>query len=123
MWMQENPLRYIRNKIAQKMIPAEVTLEVTGRCNLRCVHCYIPGKEKVPGEELSFAQLKSIFSQLAESGTLYLGLTGGEPFLRNDILDIAEFAKSLYFKIAFPSYLTLLREVRNQADFEPLSQC
>jgi len=58
-----------------------VTLEVTGRCNLRCQHCFACADQ----EELETETLISIIRQLPEINTRKIILTGGEPLLRRDI--------------------------------------
>lgn len=68
--------------------PRYVTLDLTRRCNLRCNICFYYGSEK---ESFKFDELseKEIISRIINrfSGINYY-ITGGEPFLRNDILNI-----------------------------------
>lgn len=66
--------------------------ELTYRCNFSCRYCYIPPKYKSK-PELKTKEIFSIFEQLRGAGCFYLGLTGGEPFMRRDIMDILLFAK------------------------------
>lgn len=75
--------------------------ELTYRCNFSCAHCYVPScyKEKSKENELSTNEIFSILDQLAEIGCLYLGFTGGEVFVREDILDILWYAKRKGFEI------------------------
>ncbi len=63
----------------QKLIPYSVILELTHRCNEKCLHCYLdhPSKDKVK-QELTTAEICGILDQLAEAGTLHLSITGGE---------------------------------------------
>jgi radical SAM protein with 4Fe4S-binding SPASM domain len=79
----------------QQRIPLSGSLEVTMRCNLRCEHCYIPFSKRAGAQqgELSLAEIQRIFSELADAGCLWLLLTGGEPFLRKDFLQIYAAAK------------------------------
>ena len=72
-------------------------LEVTQRCNLRCVHCYCrqdAGDQCARAAELSFESICRIVDQAAEMGVFSLTLTGGEPLLRQDLLDIYDHIKS-----------------------------
>jgi radical SAM protein with 4Fe4S-binding SPASM domain len=50
-------------------------------------------------EELKTKEIFSILDQLAEIGCFYLGFTGGEPFIRKDIMDILWYAKKKGFEI------------------------
>jgi MoaA/NifB/PqqE/SkfB family radical SAM enzyme len=84
-------------------IPFWMQLDLTYRCHQRCVHCYLPEawrRGKGPGPELTTVQVKSILEQLAEAGTFLLGLSGGEVFLRPDLLEILEFARGQNFSIS-----------------------
>lgn len=69
--------------------PLAVHLEVAGSCNLTCTHCFagaLPKKEP----RLTLAEMSTLFDQLGELGSYRLGLTGGEPLMRKDILDILD---------------------------------
>ncbi|MGN1442221.1 MAG: radical SAM protein, partial [Acutalibacteraceae bacterium] len=63
-------------------------LSVTKRCPLRCIYC----KEEAENREneLSAAQLEKIVRAFAFCGITKVRLTGGEPLMRSDIIDIAE---------------------------------
>lgn len=67
-----------------------LTLFVTGRCNLRCRHCF-HWREVAEGREgPSLAELERLAGSLAAEGPLlWLSLGGGEPFLRPDLPDVA----------------------------------
>jgi radical SAM protein with 4Fe4S-binding SPASM domain len=66
-------------------IPLAVQLELTGRCPLRCRHCYLPAGTSA---ELPTAAWLALVDELAELGTLFVSVTGGEPLLREDALAI-----------------------------------
>jgi radical SAM protein with 4Fe4S-binding SPASM domain len=83
-------------RLEGKRIPLKLTMEVTERCNLRCVHCYInrPASDaQARQREMSLARIADILDQAADLGTLWLLLTGGEPLLRPDLEDIYLYAK------------------------------
>ncbi|OGW45964.1 MAG: hypothetical protein A2Y66_04465 [Nitrospirae bacterium RBG_13_41_22] len=84
------------DKILSRRIPTDGSIEVTARCNLRCVHCYInlPLNDHAAQEkELSYKEFCNIIDQIVDEGCLWLLLTGGEPFIRQDFLDIYTYAK------------------------------
>src|SRR5690606_22357351 len=67
-----------------------VRLAVTDRCNLRCFYCmpeegiqYLPKKEL-----LSFEEIERLITLLASMGITKVRLTGGEPFVRNDLMKL-----------------------------------
>jgi radical SAM protein with 4Fe4S-binding SPASM domain len=78
-------------KIAGVRYPLLGTIELTERCNYRCVHCYInqpPVDRAVKSREMETDQAKHIIDQLVDAGTLFLTLTGGDPFVRKDFTEI-----------------------------------
>lgn len=88
----ENLLR----QLGGRRYPLSGTLELTERCNMACLMCYInqPGNsQEVAARELSLAQVKDILDQLLSAGCLSVLFTGGEPLLRPDFCDIWRYAK------------------------------
>ena len=82
----------------EKRIPSRVMFELTYRCNLRCIHCYMaPGQKK---KELSTGEVFSVLDQLRDLGCFRIGFTGGEPLLRRDIFEILEHAKKCGMRIS-----------------------
>ena len=69
-------------------LPLAGHLELTQRCNLRCRHCYCVDHGK--GDTLSTRAWCGIIDDLASNGVMFLVLTGGELFVREDIVDILE---------------------------------
>ena len=86
---------------------ASVTIELTNKCNWRCKHCYIPSYTN-HGFSLSF--LESLFKDLRNMGVLNLVFTGGEMFLRDDVLDIVKIAREMFFRVTILSNASLLDE-------------
>lgn len=76
-----------------------VMFELTYRCNFNCRHCYVPRKHKNKKGELNTKEVFSVLDQLADIGCFYLGFTGGEPFMRKDILDILRYAVKKGFQV------------------------
>ena len=71
--------------------PLAVHLEVAATCNLTCRHCFAgPLPRRDP--PLRLEELEQLFSELAGMGSFRLGLTGGEPLSRPDLLDIIDCA-------------------------------
>ncbi|MBD5549096.1 MAG: radical SAM protein [Lachnospiraceae bacterium] len=62
---------------------------VTGRCNYRCKHCYMSAPDAKFGE-LSHEQVMDIVQQLIDCGIYEVTLTGGEPLVRGDFLEIVD---------------------------------
>ncbi len=70
---------------------------VTERCNLRCVHCYEGGRE-LP-EELSTQEMFRVVDKLYEAGKPLTFISGGEPLLRRDIMEVLSKLKELGFRV------------------------
>jgi radical SAM protein with 4Fe4S-binding SPASM domain len=77
--------------------PLSGTLELTFRCNFKCVHCYLRGQQ---APEMNSDSIYRLLDELAEAGCLGLALTGGEPFLRPDFKDIHQAAIERGFLVA-----------------------
>jgi radical SAM protein with 4Fe4S-binding SPASM domain len=65
----------------------------TQACNLRCTYCYQDALKARPGE-LTTDEAKDLIDQTAEAGARVFIFTGGEPFVRRDLLDLARYSKS-----------------------------
>lgn len=98
-------------RLAGRRYPFSGSLELTERCNLRCVHCYInqpAGSREAMARELSTSQVTRILDQIADAGCLYLLLTGGEPLMRGDFGEIYLHAKRNGFLVTLFTNGTLL---------------
>ena len=78
-------------------IPLEISIDLTHHCNFRCQHCYIP--DFSAPDLLTTERVCSLLDELADMGTLYLTLTGGEMLLRKDWYEIASYARNLGFSL------------------------
>src|SRR6186713_2587602 len=66
-------------------------ISVTDRCDLRCVYCMSEHMEFLPKQDvLSFEEIDAIASAFIARGTRRIRLTGGEPLVRRDILQLVE---------------------------------
>lgn len=78
--------------------PLKGLIELTYRCNLNCLHCYCNGLED-NNRELTTAEWQKIIDILKDEGCLFLYISGGEPLVRSDFLEIYNYAKSRGFII------------------------
>jgi len=72
-----------------------VAWEVTRSCNLACVHCRASAERGPYPGELSTEECRRLIDQIASFSKPVIILTGGEPLLRSDIFDLAEYGTSL----------------------------
>lgn len=70
--------------------PYYVLWDCSRKCNLNCVHCGAV-KEKYK-KELTTEQIKDLINQLAKIKIKFFAVTGGEPLLRKDILEVLKYA-------------------------------
>jgi radical SAM protein with 4Fe4S-binding SPASM domain len=89
-------LEEMNQKATQQGIPLSAHIDITWKCNERCVHCYLDHEGK---NEMSTAEIKDVIRQLAETGTFFLSISGGEPLLRRDCFEILEYARQLRFNV------------------------
>lgn len=74
--------------------PYTLVAELTYRCPLRCVYCSNPVDFERSRGELSTEDWRRVFSQAAKLGVVQLHLSGGEPVLRSDLVDLIEYART-----------------------------
>ena len=83
--MREAPLTELVDPRGRRL--THLRLSVTERCNLRCVYCHREGQPDVRGE-MSLAQVIEVVTAMGRVGMDRVKITGGEPLVRRDIVDI-----------------------------------
>lgn len=95
------------SKIEEKLIGLGIqnyysfaVIEATAQCNAACDYCFVKDSQ---APNLSFGKICTMLDKIADAGILGLTITGGEPFLREDILDILSYAvkKDFWFLTVF----------------------
>jgi radical SAM protein with 4Fe4S-binding SPASM domain len=86
-------------------IPLAVQLDITYRCNERCVHCYLDHDDH---GELTTAEIKKLLKELADASVFVLTLSGGEIMLRKDFFEILECARELMFCVKLKTNAMLI---------------
>ncbi len=69
-----------------------VVWNITRRCNLKCVHCYAHAKDIPFENELDTEEGKRLIDDLAAFGSPVMLFSGGEPMVRKDLPELAEYA-------------------------------
>ena len=85
-----------------------VVWNCTSRCNLSCIHCYASAGEKELEAEMDTASGKDFIKDLAAFGVPVILFSGGEPLIRNDLLELADFAVRQGLRAALSSNGTLI---------------
>ncbi len=100
-------MQEMNERALQVGVPLSVQFDLTYRCNERCVHCYLDHDDH---GELTTAEIRCLFDQLAEAGVFFLCLSGGEVFMRRDFFPLLEYARSLMFCVKVKTNAFLIRE-------------
>jgi AdoMet-dependent heme synthase len=100
-------LEEVTAKALRLNVPLNVQLDLTYRCNERCVHCYLDHDDH---GEMSTAEIKHLLDEMADAGAFILTLSGGEIFLRKDFFEILEYARGLAFCVKLKTNAVMIRE-------------
>jgi AdoMet-dependent heme synthase len=101
-------LEEMTEKALARNIPISVQVDLTYRCNERCVHCYLDHDDH---GEMTTAEIKHLLDEMADAGVFILTLSGGEIFVRKDFFEILEYARrKLLFCVKLKTNAILIRE-------------
>lgn len=100
--------------------PYSVLFELTARCNMNCIHCYLQNNHV--SEQLSYDEVIEIIDILYEKGILFLTFTGGEILTRKDFVEIYMYAKTKGFLVELftNGYLFTDEIIRVLEEYPPL---
>jgi radical SAM protein with 4Fe4S-binding SPASM domain len=119
-WDIDSTVVAVQQAAFNRIVPINVTLELTLDCNIRCLHCYNfdrdrprrPALAACAGERsdpLSLEEVLRLLGDFREAGCLFLGLTGGEVFSYPHLFSVLDRARELHFAVQLLSNGTLLR--------------
>jgi radical SAM protein with 4Fe4S-binding SPASM domain len=100
-------LAQMNQKALELGVPISVHLDITYRCNERCVHCYLEHDDQ---GEMTGLEIRDLLGQLSEVGVFFLTLSGGEVLMRRDFFEIAEHARRLCFNVKVKTNGAMIRE-------------
>ncbi len=83
-------------------------IEITGKCNERCVHCYIPHENKIHSMPPTLFQ--RILKQCIDLNLLHISISGGEPMLHGHFISFLKACRENNFSVNVLSNLTLLTD-------------
>jgi len=84
-----NKIKKQIKKIKRSDIPQSIILYVTNKCNAKCSHCFYWEDLNAPINELSIGDYEKLVHSIPNKINT-LSITGGEPFLRKELIDICE---------------------------------
>lgn len=85
-----------------------VVWNMTRRCNLRCIHCYSSSQNIQYSDEMTTAEAEEMIEDLAAFGCPVLLFSGGEPLMREDLPELAQYAVSRGMRAVLSTNGTLL---------------
>lgn len=120
---RENFLFWLSHKIDYPLLPPDaVQINFTFDCNLACKMCSMHEQKKFllsqgRRTDIDSAAIKKVIKETKEIGTKTLLFIGGEPFLRKDLFDLIDYAKSLSLNSIIVTNGVLLNQERIKACF------
>lgn len=91
-----------------KFLPRLIAWELTGSCNLKCLHCRASAVEERDPDELTTQEIRSTIDNIASFSNPILILTGGEPLVREDVFEIARYGTEKGLRVVVGTNATLI---------------
>ena len=89
--------------------PLTAGIEITHACNLNCPHCLFAGGKKYP-DELTTEEIKALYDEWADMKVFKVNISGGEPFMREDIVEILNYGDEVGLQQYVVTNATLITE-------------
>ena len=107
---QIDPPAHQRMKVARSAGERRpiVVWNITRTCNLKCVHCYTDSEAKRYPDELTTDQAKAVLDDLAAFEVPAVLFSGGEPLVRPDLFELAEYGRSRGLHVVLSTNGTLI---------------
>lgn len=118
LWQRQRRMSWYRHPP-----PMAVLWDLTGRCNLRCRHCVVDSAHS-SNDGLTLAECRRLIDEMADFGVQQLILSGGEPLIRSDFLDICRYAadRKLALQVATNATLISRRTAAVMAEVKAAAQ-
>jgi radical SAM protein with 4Fe4S-binding SPASM domain len=85
-----------------------IHIEISSKCNERCIHCYIPHEEK--NNQIDSSLFYNILEQCKNLNIIHITISGGEPMLHKHFVDFLKKCREYNFSVNVLSNLTLLSD-------------
>ena len=95
---------------AEEFIPKWLAWEVTGRCNLNCIHCRASASMTSHDTDFTTEEAKRFIDDITSFCSPVLVLSGGEPLLRPDLFEIAAYGTSKGLRMCIATNGTLVTD-------------
>jgi MoaA/NifB/PqqE/SkfB family radical SAM enzyme len=104
-------------------VPPIMIFSITDRCNLHCKGCYNQALRESHQEEMSAEKVESVIAEANELGISFVVIAGGEPLVREEIIDILNKFPEIIFLVFTNGLLIdddLLKKLKGQNNFVPV---
>ncbi len=85
----------LSDRFGRPVTNARISLNSSSTCNFRCIHCHMEGIKSASSTLITADEIQRILSILSRFGVDAVKLTGGEPMLRQDIVEIVKRLRSV----------------------------
>lgn len=106
----ENTQDFFLEEVQGRPLISTLQLELSSRCNERCIHCYIPNGKKNHGIDMPYERFKRIIDEFADMGGISVTLSGGEALLHKDIIKMLHYCREKDLQISVLSNLIKLTD-------------
>lgn len=97
LWTRNGVPKRIRAREAIGTSPMVVLISPSMRCNLRCTGCYAAEYDRK--DDLDMELVERVVEEARDLGTYAITMLGGEPFIRDDILDLFDRYPDMTFQV------------------------
>lgn len=97
-----------KETVNEKFIPLVLSWNLTRKCNMKCLHCYINANPTELKDELDTEESKALIDQIAQVSRPLLILSGGEPLLRKDVYELIRYGSEKGLRMGLGSNGTLI---------------
>lgn len=93
-----------------EFVPKWIAWETTQQCNLKCVHCRCSSEMSSSQGDFTTDEGKRLLDDIADLSKPVVVLSGGEPLLRHDIFELAEYGTSLGLRMCMATNGSLVTD-------------
>jgi MoaA/NifB/PqqE/SkfB family radical SAM enzyme len=98
-WLRQAAKKRAHWKDQDIPVPPIIIFSITNECNLKCEGCYAQALHSTSEEELNDQELERIVGEAHDLGVSFFVVAGGEPFMRQTLLDITEKHPEMIFLV------------------------
>ena len=106
--LQDTSAHFLNEYLKENPHLVAFQIELTSKCNERCIHCYIPHETK--NTSIDYNMMIDVIDQCKKMDVLTLIFSGGEPMLHPNFCDFVKYAKDLDINVTVLTNLTLLTD-------------